>query len=273
MSEQNIPENVETGVSKDVDAFEEFTVKVNRETNEIVFKNPRTGIETPIKAKVEESPRSERPKPLTIEQFNEAWIKLKQLGISWTTDIPPNPTFREGYERDQTFWKEYVETQKQFLNFPRELGTVVLHTLLHPHAGHDLDKKAEIVRELLTQEYRSEFFFKYAIKVPYFEDIDWEVVIKAHERGVHTMPKIAYALLMLTFRNPVNTTLSVEDAANEYREPEFITVAVNEELIDNLLDKLVTIRSALGQAQKVAESITDQEVTQEESTNGAASTK
>lgn len=273
MSEQNLQPNKDTALSENTDKFEEFIVKVNRETNEIIFKNPRTGKETPIKAKVEGSSQAEQAKALTLDQFNEAWTKLRQLGIGWTTDIPPNPTFKEGYERDQAFWKEYMELQKRFLNFPRELGTVVLHTLLHPHAGHDLDKKAEIVRELLTQEYRSEFFFKYAIKVPYFEDIDWEVVIKAHERGVHAMPKIAYALLMLTFRNPVNTTLSVEDAANEYREPEFITVAVNEELIDNLLEKLVTIRTSLEKAQKVAESITDQQTTQEEKTNGTASAK
>jgi hypothetical protein len=264
VSENNLQATLEGKVSEnsaEQDQFEEFTVKVNRETNEIILKDPRTGKETPIKAKLETETEEEtgRTKPLTVDQFREVWERLDKLGITWTTDVPPLPEFRKGFEQGTDFGERYRELQKQFPTFPRELGTVILHKLLHAAVGGEVDQKAEIIRDLLTQKYRSEFFFKYAIKVPYFEDIDWEVVIKAYERACHGMPKIAYALLMLTFRDPVDTTLSVEDAANEYREPEFITVAVNEDLIDNLIAKLSLIRMALAKAQGVADSLPDME--------------
>lgn len=63
------------------------------------------------------------------------------------------------------------------------------------------------------------------------------------------MPKIAYALLSLILRNPVNTTLSLEEAANTHREPQFITVAVNESLLDQLMSRLIEIKAALEKAQ------------------------
>jgi hypothetical protein len=134
---------------------------------------------------------------------------------------------------------------------------VILRVLLGRRVTKELERKAAVIENLLTQEYRSEFFFKYAIKVPYFEDIDWEVVVKAYERGTTIMPKIAYALLAITLRNPVDTTLSVEEGANEHREPEFITVAVNEQLVDLLTSRLIEIKAALEKAQQAADSLTE----------------
>jgi len=258
--------------AEDASSEKSFLIKVNREKNEIVFTDPETGKETTLKATVLDDDAEFLPprKPLTPEEFRQAWDKLNELKITWTTDIPPVPQFRKDWEDTPEFWTAYREVQKQFPNFPRDLGNAILHKLLHKPIDGRVDAKAEIAGSLLTQEYRSEFFFKYAIKVPYFEDIDWEVVIKAYERGAHPMPKIAYALLQLTLREPVNTTLSVEEAANEYREPQFITVAVNEQLIDTLIDKLVTIRQSLEKAQRAAERLTEMEA-QEEITNGTAS--
>jgi len=256
--------------------FDEFVVRVNRETREFIVKDLKTGNETVIQAKAEDETedRSEPKKSLSVDEFRKAWNRASQLGLTWTTDVPPIPVLKTGHTPGPSFKKEYRALRKDFPNFPRELGTIVLHTLLHPHKHEGADEKVEIIKDLLTQEYRSEFFFKYAIKVPYFEDIDWEVVIKTHERGVAKMPKIAYALLMLTFRNPVNSTLSVEDAANEYREPEFITVAVNEELIDGLINKLTTTRNALEAAQALAGSIPERDVQEkEDNTNGSISSE
>jgi hypothetical protein len=272
VSENNLQTTTETEVSKsettpDQPEVEEFIVKINRETDEVTIKNPRTGKEIPVKA----GPAEKRG-PFTADEFRKAWEKLCALGVTWTTDIPPVPSFLDGYERDATFWKKYEELQKEYPTFPRELGSAILHGLLKPQPGTEMDEKVNIIRSaLLTHKYRTEFFFKYAIKVPYFEDLDWEVVIKAHERGVTAMPKIAYALLSLTLRNPVDSTLTVEDASEEYREPEFITVAVNEELIDKLTVALAEARNALDKTQKLAESLTD--LTQEEDSNVTSSTE
>jgi len=242
-------------------------VKVNRQNGEVVFTDP-TGKEFALKLEQEE-PEPERSKPLTVEEFKQVWGKLNELGITWTTDIPPEPRYRPDWKPTATFTKEYRELQEKYPTFPRELSRVILHKLLHK-PSEKAEQKAVIISDLLTQEYRSEFFFKYAIKVPYFEDIDWEVVIKAYERGAHAMPKIAYALLALTFREPVDTSLNVEDAANEYREPEFITVAVNEPLIDNLIDKLTTIKNALVKAQIAADSLTEVSNQEEDASNGGS---
>jgi hypothetical protein len=271
VSENNLQTTTETEVSKseagaDQSEVEEFIVKINRETDEVTIKNPRTGKEIPVRGS------TENKGPLTSDEFRKAWEKLRTLGVTWTTDIPPIPSFLEGYDRDAAFWKDYAELQNEFPTFPRELGKTILHGLLKPQPGTDLDEKVNIIRsDLLTHDYRSDFFFKYAIKVPYFEDVDWEVVIKAHERGVVAMPKIAYALLMLTFRNPVDSTLTVEDASEQDREPQFITVAANEELIDKLIGTLVEAREALGKTQQLAESLTD--LTQEEDDNVRATTE
>lgn len=244
-------------------------VKVNRENGEVVFTDP-TGKEFALKLDQEET-EAERSKPLTPEEFKQVWDKLNELGITWTTDIPPAPKFKPDWKPTATFSKEYRELQERYPTFPRELSRVILHKLLHkPHEGK-AEQKAGMISGLLTQEYRSEFFFKYAIKVPYFEDIDWEVVIKAYERGAYRMPKIAYALLALTLREPVDTSLNVEDAAAEYREPEFITVAVNEQLIDNLIDKLVTIKDALVKAQRAADSLPDDSEQEVKSNGGTTS--
>lgn len=259
MSENNLqattPEVKVSDNQPDSEQFEEFVVKVNRETNEIVFKNPRTRTETTLKPKVED----EKYNPLTASEFLTVWQRLVKLGITWTTEIPPMPKLVEGYERDAAFWKEYGEIQHQYPNFPREVGAAVMNALLGPKPGEKQDEKALIIKDLLTHQYRSEFFFKYAVKVPYFEDIDWEVVIKAQERNVTQMPKIAYALLMLSFTDPVDVSMDLENAANEIREPEFMTVAVNEDAIDRLLEKLTTIKRALLKTQKLAESLTEME--------------
>jgi hypothetical protein len=265
VSENNLQTTPEGDVSKvkteaDQSEFEEFIVKINKKTDDVVVKHPRTGKEIPIQG------REKRRGPLTSDEFTEAWHELRTLGITWTADIPPIPSFLKGYNRDAAFWKEYTELQKKFPTFPRELAIAVLHGLVKPQPGTDLDEKVNIIRsDLLTHEYRSEFFFKYAIKVPYFEDVDWEVVIKAHERGVAAMPKIAYALLRLSFRAP-DYTFSMEGVDEDnYQEPEVLTVAVNEELIDKLVERLLEARKALDKTQKVAESLTD--LDQEENGN------
>lgn len=270
MSENTQKPTSETSGPKELS--EEFVLRVNAAKNEIQLLNPQTGKTTSLRAEIVQGDEGatledkwQQPKQLTFEQFVDAWTRLEKLGITWTTDIPPNPVFRTGFSRDESFWRDYLAVQHEFPNFPRELASVVLHALLHPVSNKaNLQKKTELISGLLTQEYRSEFFFKYAIKVPYLEDMDWEVVVKAYERGVHSMPKIAYALVNLTFRNPVDTTLSVEEGANEKNDPEFITVAVNEKLVATLSKRLTDIRSALEKAQQAADTLTEREIQKEE---------
>lgn len=183
MSEQNLENKVSA-----VDAeLEELVLRINRKTDEIIFSDPKTGKATKIKAKFieeEEEPVFETRPPLTLDEFRDVLGRLNKLGISWSTDIPPTPVFHAGQKLDEEFWKEYGAVQREFPTFPFELNSAIFHAFLHPVSDQEIDKKAAALSDLLTQEYRSEFFFKYAIKVSYFEDIDWEVVVKAiRKRG------------------------------------------------------------------------------------------
>lgn len=231
---------------------------VNKQTNQIIFTDPAGHVYV-IEPKIVEptpEPKAERG-PLTVDEFRTVVNKLDEIGITWTADIPPLPTPKEKGNRSVFSNEQYIQLQTDYPKFPSELSAVIFHELMGSKipqsvAGteEDLKAKATILSDVLTQGYRTEFFFRYAIKVPYFEDVDWEVVIKAYERGVKNMPKTPYALLNLVLREPVDTSLAVEDGATQYRRPNFITVAVDESLLDQLLVKLNETKKALGKAQK-----------------------
>jgi hypothetical protein len=273
VGEQHLEKKLPTVLANEQrSGIEELLIKINRETNELIFADSKTGRETKIKAQFidDEGETAFEPKPpLTVDEFREVLGRLNKLGITWNTDIPPTPVFMVA--TDDAFWKEYGAIQREFPSFPYELNQVIFHAFLKPVSNKEIDKKVDLLGNLLTQEYRAEFFFKYAIKVSYFEDIDWEVVVKAYEKGADRMPKIAYALLSLILRNPVNTTLSLEEAANAHREPQFVTVAVNEGLLDKLMRRLVEIKTALEKAQAATASLAEPIPGTEESVNEPSS--
>jgi hypothetical protein len=255
---------------------ESIQLKINKTTNELTFINPATGKAVTVRAIVEEEKKDDDEEdeededinegPLSPEEFRTVLNALDELGVTWGADIPPIPRFKKGVEPGQSFGAEYFKIQRSYPNFPGELGGVILAAIMgskqHPSLVGDEDvlkEKVAILNEvLITPEYRSEFFFKHAIKVPYFEDADWEIVIKAYERAVKPMPKSAYALLSLVFRKPADTTLPIDEASYEYRRPDFVTVAVNKYLLDKLINLLTEARTALGKAQRQADLFEEQ---------------
>ncbi len=72
------------------------------------------------------------------------------------------------------------------------------------------------------------------------------------------MPRVAYALISLALRNPIDTTLPLERGAPENRETQFVTVALNETLIDKLLAELALVKKHLEKAQKAAHLLEEQ---------------
>lgn len=250
---------------------ESLELTVNKATNEIIFKDPSGKVFVIQPQIIEPEPRQEdRNEPLSADEFRDALDKLVDLGITWSPDIPPVPIVADVAKWTESARKEYSDIQKKYPRFPRELGGVILHELLgHPQPvglvgpKRELDQKRKLIASLLTQEYRSEFFFKFAIKLPYLEQLDWEVVVKAYERGVDKMPRVAYALLQIAMRGPLDTTQSIERGANSDRTLQVVTVAVNERLIDKLMNELALVKKQLEKAQRSAGSLTEPSLPEE----------
>lgn len=275
MSEEKEQETGEELAVPEQRAEESIQLKINKATNELTFTNPATGKTVTVRAIIEEGNEEEdddddeniKEGPLSPEEFRTVLNALGELGVTWSADIPPIPRFKKGVEPGQSFSVEYLRIQRNYPNFPGELAGVVLAAVMGNRQQASLVGSEDILKEkvailhetgLVTPEFRSEFFFKHAIKVPYFEDADWEIVIKAYERAVKPMPKSAYALLSLAFRKPADTTLPIDEASLEYRRPDFVTVAVNEYLLDKLITLLTEAREALGKAQRQADLFEEQ---------------
>lgn len=207
----------------------------------------------------------ERNLPLTAHEFRDVLQQIDALGLTWTADLVPGlrPKGREGYEA--LLGREYKEIQRQYPHLPRELGLVVFHALTGRSVSsrltdteEDLAAKVAVVREiLLTGDYRAEFFFKHAIKVPYFANVDWEVVIKAFEKNVKDMPAIPYALLSLHF-------YGANEFHQEEEERQTMTVAVDERLVDRLIKSLTEVKAALKRTRGFTDAVSEGRIAEEE---------
>ena len=118
-------------------------------------------------------------------------------------------------------------------------------------------EKAQIVSEILIDnDYRAEFFFKYAIKIPYLKDIDWEVVFKAYERGITKPLGVPYGVLTLSFQDPFFTGRG----SNVRRT----TVAVDIALVTELLTILNEVKSSLESAKHLRDKLIEQHLLEEQ---------
>lgn len=184
--------------------------------------------------------------PLTLADFRSAFLKVDSLGLTWTADIPPHLISKKPEDDSAMPSLSSMRIQETYPTFPQELGTVTHYILtgkLLSWVSADkklLDKKAEFISQsgLITKKYRAEYFFKHAIKVPCFSDLDWEVVVKKYERGVSGSPEISYAMLSLEFEWP--------DRESSRRRR--IVVAANERLVNKLLASLLDVKEALEKA-------------------------
>ena len=263
MSEENLqkPAGEATGEGAGVSVpqgTETFDVTIDKSANQLTIRDPNTGRVVTLKARVTEPPEEtefeQDVRPLTPDEFRDALHRLDTLGVTWTADRMPRLVTKDEASDDAFLSEEYQQLQAKYPALPREVGAVVFHTLTGvPVPGSivgskdDLLKKVAIVQDLLiTSEYRSEFFFKHAIKVPYFESIDWEVIFKTHERNVDKSPAIAYALLMLTFHN-TNPRVSRLD------EHQNMTVAADLNLVNKLIGTLIDIKAALEDTKQLAD--------------------
>lgn len=186
--------------------------------------------------------------PLSPDKFRRALLEIDSLGLTWTSDLPPD-LVAKSKDKSSNFSAEKLEQiEDRYPNLPNELGYVIWYALtgtkpLTDLVGTeaDLQAKAEVVKELLvTPEFRDEFFFTQMVKVPSFDNVDWEVIVKTSERGVQHFPGNAYALMTLLMEG--------NSHYGDKREP--VTFAINEVRLERLLAALIDMRTALQRARK-----------------------
>jgi hypothetical protein len=204
-------------------------------------------------------------RPLSIEEFRSVLEQIDNLGLTWTADVPPSLRAKKPKSQATYPAKDIAEIQNKYPDFPDELGFVIFYALTGSETmrsmigpADEADLKVQIVRELVIgqrSDFTSEFFFKYAIKVPYFVDLDWEVVVKAFERNVRDMPRIPYALLSLAFRQSI-TPRFIGTNMESGRSRRF-TVAVDSHLIEKLISSLTEAKAALKKAEGLALSLNE----------------
>jgi hypothetical protein len=169
--------------------------------------------------------------------------RLHDIGLTFTADQNIKPTSKDD---SALLSPEFAQFQKDYPTLPREVATIAFHHLIGRECPADVvgeeevyRKKVDISKEFyLNDEYREAFFFKHAIKVPYFSEIDWEIVIKTFENNVKGFPGIPYALLSLHLNSP-----------NRMIQNQLITVAVNTIIVDKLMDTLGKVKKALENTQ------------------------
>jgi hypothetical protein len=168
--------------------FSDVVVMVTRDDLKQLF-DSRTADEPP-------------PPPTTVDEFRAVLKAVEGLGWTWTTDDPPALIPKTPENQDLS---ALTELSKKHPRFPSELAEVVKYalwgwktdsTVVGPIAA--LEAKAAIASEmLLTDDYRSGFFFDHATQFRRFYDLDWEVMIKAAERNLRRVPGTVYATISL----------------------------------------------------------------------------
>lgn len=203
-------------------------------------------------------------KPLTPEEFREALTAIDKLGLTWTADMVPDLKAKTVEAEAALAGEELEALQGKYPHLPYEIHLAVTYALTGNKAGADaagglewFDKKAETVNEvLIDNDYRSEFFFKYAIKIPYLKDIDWEVVFKVYERGITKPLGIPYGVLTLTLQDPFFT-----GRGSGARKT---TVAVDMALVNELLTILNEVKSNLESAKHLRDKLSEQHLLEEQ---------
>src|SRR6266705_1022516 len=173
------------------DEGEAYEITVKKATNEIVIKDPTSGQTVRLRGTLDvaDDEDEKEVKPLPPAQFRTALQQLDTLGLTWTADSIPAIKAKGDVGDAAIAGEELAKLQREYPHLPGELSLVIAHAITGVKVpservgnAEDLKAKAETVRELLiTPEFKSEFFFKHSIKLPYLAGMDWEVVFKLVE--------------------------------------------------------------------------------------------
>lgn len=216
-----------------------------------------------FKTKVIEEDDEDDHEPMTPEAFEEALEAVDNLGLTWTADVSPYVKAKTPDAEKALVSEKFLELQDKYPNLPFEVYLATSYKLTGNKSFVEIaggeeyaTKKAEAAGKILINHaFRSEFFFKHAIKVPYLRDIDWEVVYKLYEKNAEGIPGIPYGMLALTLQDPFFTGKS--------RNVRNITVAIDETLVNHLLKILGEVKVKLEKARRISDVLNEQHLLEE----------
>lgn len=188
------------------------------------------------------------PKPTTGDEFSSILREVDGLGWQWSTDDPPaliaKPSMTPDTDALNTLSKKYP-------SFPRELSHIIKHALWGWSPDIDIvgppadlpAKVASVSSMILTDEYRSQFFFEHATRLRKFYDLDWEIMVKAAERNINRVPGTVYA----------NISLETSETQPDFEERTAATLfAADARALKRMITLLQDALKALEKAQTMA---------------------
>jgi len=197
------------------------------------------------------SPEPQLSPVLTPAEFRSVLDEIDRLGLTWTSDLPPTVVARDGTANGAFATEKFDEIEERYPTLPNELGYVIWYALTGtepvPHSvgsEEDLQAKAAIVREtIITPAFQDDFLFRHMLKLPRFENVEWEVIVKTSESGVQRFPGNAYGLV----------SILLESNSPYGDENESFTFAVNASRLTRLITVLDEMRDALHRATNIGE--------------------
>jgi hypothetical protein len=257
-SQESEPVSSATPTSVPLEGTNLPEVVVDKVKNEVTIVGPNDQSFTFKTRVIEEEDDDDDYEPMTVEEFQEALEAVDKLGLTWTADLSPFVKAKTPDAEKALVSEEFSNLQDKYPYLPFEIYSATAYKLTG-HKGFAevgggeeiIKKKADIAeRILINQAYRSEFFFKHSIKVPYLRDIDWEVVYKIYERNAEGIAGVPYSLLALTLQDPF--------FSGKNRPSRNVTVAVDETLVNKLLAILTELKSKLEDAGRISDVLSKQ---------------
>lgn len=260
IQKQDTPQAPSSPSENEQEALQVPEFIINKKTGEMTIIDP-SGKKIAMKATIieeddEDDDDEQIPvEPLTVVEFKDALGQLESLGLTWSADSPPAVIPKDSESENSLGKEAFFLLQQEYPQLPREVSLTVTYVLTGNESfaeyvgGIDrLRKKAEIVKQsIITTDYRSEFFFKHSIKVPYLSDIDWEVVLKFSERSVAGCPAVSYGLLSLLLREP--------STFGKTPHRRIVTVAVDEATIDRYITMFENIKESLQASRQITDNL------------------
>ena len=181
--------------------------------------------------------------PTTPEEFGTALGQLHELGWTFDESYPARvqrvasapPTSEELAELDEIQERHpYLPLEVAEITWSMLTGNDPDATLVGNAAG--LAAKRDAAQHfVLTAAARERFYLRHCSKVSRFSGMDWEVVIKAAERGHKASPSFVYAL----------ATLDAVMDVHGHHEHEKLSFAIGPQGLGRLIEELSELKRHL----------------------------